>query len=195
MTFHESGLVFRFPEDWLVRKFDSHTFYRGLSGFGFKAVDFIVLPPEGPLLLLEVKNYFNRDPRINAPVPPELLPIPAILADKLHEKSADTLEAILKIQRYYFRKWSYRLLLPWLFRLRWKRSDWVFWTLVHQRAHVDRQAQFVCWLESDDGQTDWKENLTRLLKAMAFDPPFEPLIVSINENPFFPNIVVEELKS
>jgi hypothetical protein len=193
MTFQESGLVFHFPSDWLVRKFDSHHFYRGLSGFGFKGVDFIALPPEGPLLLIEIKNYFNRDPRVNAPVPPGQLPPPDVLADKLHEKSADTLQAILAIQRYYLRLWTYRFFLPWSFRLRRSRSEWVFWTLAFRRAHTERQAQFVCWLESDDGQTDWLETLNTKLKALAFDPPFDPIIVSIANNPFYPQLKVEAI--
>lgn len=191
MTFHESGLVFHFSDNWLVRKFDSHTFYRGLSGVGFKAVDFLVLPPSGPLLLLEVKNYFNRDPRVNAPVRPEHLPIPEELAKKLHEKSMDTLEAINTIHQYYQRKWSYRLLLPWLLRLRWKNSDWIFWTLAYQRAHVDRTARFVCWIEVDDGQTEWAEALNEALLSFPFESPFEPLLIGTKHNPFYPEIRVQ----
>lgn len=191
MTFHESGLVFHFSDNWLVRKFDSHTFYRGLSGVGFKAVDFLVLPPSGPLLLLEVKNYFNRDPRVNAPVRPEHLPIPEELAKKLHEKSMDTLEAINTIHQYYRRKWSYRLLLPLLLRLRWGKSDWVFWTLVNQRAKEDRLAQLVCWIEVDDGQTEWAEALNEALPRFPFEPPFEPLLIGAKHNPFYPEIRVQ----
>jgi len=193
MTFEESGLRFHFPEDWLVRKFDSHTFYRGLSGFGFKAVDFIALPPDGPLLLIEIKNYFNRDPRVNAPVPQDQLPVPEVLADKLHEKSADTLEAIIAIQRYYLRKWTYRTFLSWAFRWRRQQSEWVFWTLVFQRAHNEKKAQFICWLESKEGMTEWRDTLRDKLRALTFDPPFEPLIISIAENPFYPHLRVENL--
>ena len=193
MTCHESGLVFHFSDNWLVRKFDSHTFYRGLSSVGFKGVDFLVLPPSGPLLLLEVKNYFNRDPRVNAPVRPEHLPVPKELAKKLHEKSMDTLLAIGAIQRYYQRKWSYRILLPLLLRLRWGKSDWVFWTLVNQRAKEDRLAQLVCWIEVDDGQTKWEASLQKALNALTFDPPFEPMLISTDRNPFYGEMSVENL--
>lgn len=193
MTFHESGLVFHFSDDWLVRKFDSHTFYRGLSGSGLKGVDFLVLPPSGPLLLLEVKNYFNRDPRVNAPVRQEQLPVPGELAKKLHEKSMDTLVAIDAIHQYYLRKWSYRLLLPWLLRLRLKNSDWIFWSLAYQRAHADRMARFVCWIEVDDGQTKWVEALQEALGVLTFDPPFEPMLISMDRNPFYGEMSVQSL--
>lgn len=193
MTFEESGLRFHFPDDWLVRKFDSHKFYRGMSGFGFKGVDFVALPPEGPLLLIEIKNYFNRNPRVNAPVPQDQLPAPDVLAAKLHEKSEDTLKAILAIQRYYLRSWSYRVFLPLAFRWRRNKSEWVFWTLVFQRAHNDKQAQFVCWLESKSGMAAWREALLFQLKSHQFDPPFEPLIISIADNPFYPHLQAENL--
>ena len=191
MTFHESGLVFHFSDDWLIRKFDSHTFYRGLSGSGLKGVDFLVLPPSGPLLLLEVKNYFNRDPRVNAPVRQEQLPVSEELAKKLPEKSMDTLVAIDAIHQYYLRKWSYRFLLPWLLRLRWKNSDWVFWTLAYQRTHVDRMARLVCWIEVGDGQTEWAEDLNEALLSFPFEPPFEPLLIGAKHNPFYPEIRVQ----
>lgn len=193
MTFQESGLIFHFPADWLVRKFDSHKFYRGISGLGFKGVDFIALPPEGPLLLFEVKNYFNRDPRINAPVPLDQLPSPHDLADKLHEKSADTLEAILSIRRWYQQQWIYRTFLPLSYRLRYKQSEWVFWTLVYQRAHDQRQSQFVFWLELGEAQAEWRETLSQKLKTYVFDPPFEPLIISLSNNPFYPQVKAELL--
>lgn len=193
MIFEESGLRFYFPQNWLVRKFDSHTFYRGLSGFGFKGVDFIALPPEGPLLLIEIKNYFNRDPRINAPLSQDQLPAPEVLAAKLHEKSADTLRAILAIQRYYLRKWTYRTFLPWSFHWRRDKSEWVFWTLVFQRAYNEKQARFVCWLESKEGMTPWRNALLNKLHSLSFEPPLEPWIISKTENPFYPLLKVESL--
>ncbi|NJK82806.1 MAG: hypothetical protein HC912_02335 [Saprospiraceae bacterium] len=42
------------------QKYDQHHYYKGMSGVGLSAVDFIALPKEGLMLFIEVKNYCNR---------------------------------------------------------------------------------------------------------------------------------------
>ena len=62
-TIQESGLVFTFPKNWVVKKYDEHRFYNYLSGLGFKGIDIIAITPERKLILIEVKNYINRFPQ------------------------------------------------------------------------------------------------------------------------------------
>lgn len=59
MRFRESGLIFNFPFDWKVIKWDEHRFFGYVSGRGFKGVYFMALRDE-ELYLMEVKNYQDR---------------------------------------------------------------------------------------------------------------------------------------
>ena len=54
MQLAESDLLFEFPDDWVVRKYDDTAAYQSLSGHGLKGVDFIALVPDGTLWLIEV---------------------------------------------------------------------------------------------------------------------------------------------
>jgi hypothetical protein len=60
MSYVESDLFFDFPKHWIVKKYDQHPFYKGMSGVGLSAVDFIVVTQEDAILLIEVKNYCHR---------------------------------------------------------------------------------------------------------------------------------------
>ena len=64
--FIESDLTFDFPASWRVRAFDDHHFYQAISGQGLKAVDFLVLHPDGQLWLMEVKKL--KGPRLFLPI-------------------------------------------------------------------------------------------------------------------------------
>ena len=60
MTYQESGLEFNFDNNWVLKKYDSHPFYKSLSGANLKAVDFIGIWKNEILVLIEVKNYKIR---------------------------------------------------------------------------------------------------------------------------------------
>ena len=150
----ESGLTFEFPAGWGVRKYDGHTFYKGLSSVGLKAVDFIVLPPDGALWLIEVKNFLPRQtagrtyyPKIKAT---------KRLAEQVHYKFRDSLRAIDIIHRYYQRKWLFRLLKGSLRFLGRFGSDWTFWAEAHARLQARQAPHLLIWLELDEERKTYR---------------------------------------
>ncbi len=150
----ESGLQFRFPANWGVRKYDDHRFYKGLSGAGLKAVDFIVLPPDGTIWLIEVKNY--QPLLVHEHLHTPKIKTSEELADALTGKMRDTLRAIHVIHLYYRRKWLYRLAEPLLQRWPHYRSDWVFWTEAAQRAAMPTRRNLLLWLELPPGKKKYR---------------------------------------
>ena len=59
-VFEESDLVFHFNQDWVVRKYDEHRFYKTISGLGMKGVDFIGIFKAEQVVFIEIKNYRIR---------------------------------------------------------------------------------------------------------------------------------------
>jgi len=58
MTFLESGLQFDFtPTNWRVMKYDTHRYFKILSGAGLKGIDFIGIHKEEALIFFEVKHF------------------------------------------------------------------------------------------------------------------------------------------
>jgi hypothetical protein len=195
--FDESGLVFYFDPQWRVRKYDSQPFYRSLSGHGLKAVDFLVLPDDGPALLIEVKNYFNYHPNINAPLQITELPEPEELALRLQQKYHDTLHALRVIRQFYQRRWWFRRILPFAAQLSRYDLDWTFWAEAHRRAIEIGTSRLVCWMENEPSQDTWAAMVTHRLEALfqaaGEVPDFQ--FASIRENPFGAVFWAERLNS
>lgn len=161
MTFPESDLLFSFPDDWVVRKFDETSAYQSLSGHGLKGVDFIALSPDGKLWLMEVKNYRPRfanevEYRANRPDPEQL-------AKQVGTKFTDTLRLLRIVNRALTAKWWFRL---------WKRfrsvvpdrsSMYWFWTEAHQRITRERGIVYVFWLETPEQNVDYGHRVHGLL--------------------------------
>lgn len=134
--FHESDLTFSFPNDWTVKKFDSTKFYKYLSGYGLKGVDFIVISPKEELILIEVKNYYNRwnknEKDIASSFEKNLHPF----SKKISEKFKDSFRLLKIVEKYYQRKMCYNWILiplfkkyPKLFSL---KTNWIFWLMAHK---------------------------------------------------------------
>lgn len=86
MHLQEGKLVFIFPDDWKVSKYDSWSFYQNRFKdccSGCKAVDFVALSSTDPqgLWLVEVKDY-SRHPRTKA------IDLPAEIALKVRDTLA-----------------------------------------------------------------------------------------------------------
>lgn len=146
--FHESAIDFFFPSSWAVRKYDDHRFYQGLSGYGLKAVDFVMLLPDGRLCLMEVKNYFPRTDE-RGKVHLVARKKAKSLAESLAKKYADSSRAIGIIQRYYQSKWYYR----WRYALGQYlpfgyRADVLFWGEAARRMRGDLPVLILLWLET-----------------------------------------------
>ena len=52
----EREVELMFDNEWKVVKFDEHRYYRRLSGYGLKAVDFLAIHVEMGVAFIEMKN-------------------------------------------------------------------------------------------------------------------------------------------
>ncbi|MEO0788588.1 MAG: hypothetical protein AAFY36_08005 [Bacteroidota bacterium] len=161
--FIESDLPFSFPPDHWVRAFDEHRFYKAISGQGLKAVDFAVLPPSGPLQLIEVKNYHPRLDAEGSPYP-VTPPTADQLVHQLLDKYEDSQRIIRIVNSYYQRKWHYRtqLRLANYFPSPWSDTDLIFWTSAARRSQTD-QPQAVLHLAVPDHLLDFRRSVTERL--------------------------------
>ncbi len=85
--FNVDGLIFDFPDDWLVSKYDDWSFYRNQFSRmwnGIKSLDLLAIDPNKTAWLIEVKDY-----RINSRTKP------SDLAEEIAHKVFDTLAAII----------------------------------------------------------------------------------------------------
>ncbi|PHI21606.1 hypothetical protein CEQ90_01980 [Lewinellaceae bacterium SD302] len=164
--FQESDINFTLAPSWVVRKYDDHTFFRGLSGFGLKGVDFIALLPDGRLGLIEVKNYHPRPDKVNGTVHPIKRKKAADLAKNLDQKYHDTLRAIRVVGRYYRTKWFYR----WRFQLlypfeRLANSDLYFWKEASRRADGPIPVVIILWLETPKAAKKYRGKIYAYLSS------------------------------
>ena len=162
MEFIESGLHFRFGEAWVIKKYDAHRFYQGLSGSGLKGVDFLGILDE-ELYLFEIKNFRRRhnwqaDNPLNT-----VLAQPAAFAESMAYKVEDTLLAIDAIWQYYHRKWLFRRLLPAFRLLPPTEGDWRFWARAHGLMQNPEQAKVVLWMETEQARPALLAEITKSL--------------------------------
>ncbi len=166
-TFEESGLQFSFTGNWLVRQYDRHTYFRGLSGAGLKGVDFIGIWQERQLFLMEVKNYRydafgRRKLHIDA-----RLAHPGQIAQQLVKKLTDTRRALSSIVRYFQKGLVYRTLRPLLPYLRSIAPEWHFWTLASTLA--DQEITYICWLELEAAHQPLAHQIETAARALLTD--------------------------
>lgn len=169
-SFVESGIRFTFNRDWVVKKYDSHRYYKGLSGRGLKGVDFIALNfKERLVAFFEVKNYrtrFHQD--TGDPIHPDPKPTDD-LAQALSEKVSDTLLAIAVITTYYEKSWWYRWWYSWYLRLPFYAGDRFFWTKVANCIYVHENICYVLWVEQQDRAEDYVAQLQRKTASLLQD--------------------------
>lgn len=164
MEFIESGLHFRFAEEWAIKKYDAHRFYKGLSGHGLKGVDFLGILGE-ELYLFEVKNFRRRhSPQAGDPLDAVLFE-PAAFAEEIAFKAEDTLLAIDAIWQYYNRKWLFRRLLPAFRRLPASASDWRFWARAYDLMQEPGQVRVVLWMEVEQARAALLQEIEASLYA------------------------------
>jgi len=197
MAFWESGLVFNFPTDWKVIKWDEHRFFGYVSGRGFKGVDFMGLREE-ELYLIEVKNYQDRRPE-NGEHPFDLvLSDPDFYGEIFLQKFADSFALIAIIEKYYLRKrlfnwWSRQnyLGLSILARIPFfQKRDLIFWTRAAQiiRSHPER-VQLMLWLEpgpkiSSEKYNSLKKKLDRYFKKNPILPKGVTITINNMDDPY-----------
>jgi len=151
MLFKESNLSFRFSKGhWKIKKYDTHRYYKILSGAGLKGVDFLGIFEEKKIIYFEVKNFRSANPN--------KVQVYSIFEDTegfIHQIAAklmDTRKAIDIIARYLQRKWWYRLYLKsksFFPEFLIKTRDWFFWHQIIKISRKKEQQVLVLWLEID----------------------------------------------
>jgi hypothetical protein len=188
--FIESDLLFYFPDNWAVREYDNHRFYKNFSGLGLKAVDFLVLAHEGSghhLYLVEVKNYRTRIRKgITYKAP---LKSPAELAATVAIKYEHTLRAIRAVHLFYQRKWWYRLLNRLIRSSKYVKYDPVFWTRAYELAREPSQHTLLLWLETQTEDQDYEQRLLdHLQSSMSLQVEVK---IGRQSHPYPPGVIVK----
>lgn len=201
--FSESNLKFQFDNNWEVIAFDKTNYYKILSGYGLKGVDFLGLLHHETPVLIEVKNYKWRVQSPKAPDIKDILGDDPQLIDMFIGKIEDTLSAVRIIYKLLNRKWSYRLLKKvntWLGTAMYLRSDWQFWTQLYENIYIhNNRPHYVLWLRTEKDYPEFSEAQILALKATLrkeIDWHFEEskpkfYIADIANNPYRDSLHVE----
>ncbi len=149
-SFKESDIEFIFGNNWVVRKYDEHAYFKMLSGHGLKGVDFIGIYKSEQLFLIEIKNYHKRS---YSPVDPDLSDIEGrnpILGRKLYGKIEDTLRLIRIVNKYLTTRWWFTIAHTFrkILKRRAIQKDWHFWTRVGELSKDAKNVLPVLWLET-----------------------------------------------
>ena len=178
IEYHESGIQFTFDENWIVQKYDRHTYFQGLAGAGLKGVDFIGFFENQQLMLMEVKNFRRRPGITSNPLEP-YLDEPERLIETFEEKVEDTLKAIHAIVTYYQRSWLYRMISPIIRRLPVSVKDRIFWTHAYESSIDPDTLSLVLWLELDEDQSEfWRQ----------FEPLFREKLSRLSNHVYLSNV-------
>lgn len=176
MTFRESDLKFQFSDnEWQVKKFDTHRYFKILSGVGLKGIDFLGVYLEKQVVFFEVKNFHSNHPtkENNYLIFEDL----STFVEKVALKVEDTFTTINVISQYLLRKWWYRLFLKssnWVPKALIQHKDWYFWYKIKILLDQKKEVIFVLWLEitSEDSTNNTRKlresvesNLKKRLKA------------------------------
>ena len=137
-TIVERYIEFEFNRRWRIQKYDSHTYYLGMSGLNMKAVDLVGVKDGNMVYLIEVKNFVDMPASQIARTKEKLEGNPCELVLNFQAKISNTIKGIAIIETYLKRKPILRFWMRWL--MRWKAGyswmtflpDRVFWLFVAQ---------------------------------------------------------------
>ncbi len=189
-NFIESDMQFSFNQDWVIKKYDEHAYFKVLAGQGLKGVDFIGIYKEKFLYLIEVKNYKQRIYSPAAATRTDLKGEVPPLALTYINKIDDSLKLIRVVQRAHKRKWWFRILYyvqDFIGDTR-LNKDWKFWRKVYELSTQASSVFSVLWLELDSNfltQVDLSETqyLEGLYNAVEGETNYEAdslLVMSVN---------------
>lgn len=147
----ESDLIFRFNEEWQIRKYDATSYYLAISGTGMSAVDFVGLW-RGEVVFIEVKNYRDRPEKELERTLAKISGDEPVLLQKFEEKVRESIVGISVIRKFLLRKWIYRVVDRLLHYPRFLdhllRFERLFWMYLDQKIKSNpRQVHLVLWLE------------------------------------------------
>lgn len=141
-------------------------------------MDFIALPPDGKLWLIEVKNFRPRISDRNGQEYRANRKPPSLLAEQVATKFFDSQRLIRIVYTYLRRTWWRRLKMWWLGKRRkpLTTSNYWFWAEAHRRCFKERNTVFVLWVETPERKTDYDDELETLL--LEHMPAGEQVIVA-----------------
>ena len=185
--FVESNLSFSFDNQWIVKKFDDHSFYQQLAGKGLKGVDFIGIYQQKTVVLMEVKNYIDRYLKDTKNPSEDFLNNQAYHLQKIAQKFVDSLRLIEVVHQSYRRKIWFRFFEKTLFKIvkpdRFLHREFGFWRHCWQLIQ-DGNLRLIFWIEIDRSNQVILEILDKNL------PTFVE-IVNQKTQPFGNNLKVE----
>lgn len=162
----ESDLVFDFPKYWMVKKYDAHPFYKGMSGVGLSAVDFIVVTQENTILLIEIKNYRHRPASQFPHITALLRNHEEGLARSFVQKLEETIIGINAIATYFYKSTWYRLWYILLKKMGAKylllKNDRLSWLWLNEQIQQKpKKIVPILWLELPDNLVQYQAELKR----------------------------------
>ncbi len=152
--FEESEHNFTFSTDWEILKYDSHPFYKIVSGRSFSGVDFAGFHKD-KLYLIEIKNFYQYGKTGDIENVDEF-------CEEMKEKFLDTLDLIRIIQKYFQRKWSYRLFCRLVMSYPNLNKTWWFWTMMADRVENDAFV-FVLLIDSIEKESELQTTIEQLV--------------------------------
>lgn len=155
--FVESAFMFRFNDDWNVIRYDEHRFYKSLSGQSLSGVDFAGIYKGSECLLIEVKNFKQRNARVYEKSFEEF-------HSEILEKAKDSLHLIGVIKKYLQRKFLYRAFYNLVEKYPILNKEWFFWSELYRIAIEDKNAHFVLLIDSDFDMSRIQNDLSKDLK-------------------------------
>ncbi len=199
MIFQESDLQFYFDDSqWQVIKYDTHKYYKTLSGSGLKGVDFIGIRQENQLVFFEIKNFRNY--QSTAATKYTLFKDTDHFIQQIQDKMEDTLTAIKVISKYLKRKSWYRFFLriePFIPNRLIKSKDWYFWHQISNLRNSSTSKTFLLWIEIDPNfksktSESFLEALQKkLIKAFEnFD--ITPVLTNLKNPVYLEDLVVKK---
>ncbi|MEO1434957.1 MAG: hypothetical protein AAFV80_05430 [Bacteroidota bacterium] len=182
--FQESGIQFEFSEEWVVKKYDDHRFYKYLSGRGFSGVDFISIRNGKEVVFWEMKNFLPRPGGRGHDPEQTLEDDPERFYYEISEKVKDTLLLIDTVKKYYLRKWWFRWFYRYFKNRKKPQADWIFWSQLDELIQ-EKGVHFILWME------------TKRLDAQHFAEPIQAKLLALNarieilnrqHNPYAPSV-------
>jgi hypothetical protein len=184
MHFLESDIHFFFGSDWVVHRYDTHRYFKGLSGKGLKGVDFIGVLHQKSLVFFEIKNYNPRPSGKGGQSLKIVQQDSEILLHAFTKKIADTFTALDAIQQYWQRRSWRRIISAFVRHLPIKYSESSFWHKVIELAENPDCCTAVLWLESPAFDTGYRKKLSREISEALSGYCMRIILADSRSNPF-----------
>lgn len=155
--------MFHFDDRWIVKKYDAHRYFAGLASQGLKGVDFIAISPDS-ILLIEIKNYRRRHDWQKENPFSKVEKQPDVFVNKIVDKAEDTLRGLTAIGQYYYRKWWFPLIQPFLHQFSAAKRESIFWIQAYQLISDKKNITFILWLETEKPQEEIRRQILSHLK-------------------------------